>query len=236
MHFGDVEVRGMICGLGELEKMITKMFFECGNCGAMNELQTYSRPRFPYEVDYTNSTKVTRCINCNKKFGNKYDVWVKNAVNIELQDLNNFNDLERLSVVLFDDDTKNISIGEQVVISGSIEKIRKRDKILPFLFADPTELEKTETISKNNIRNHNTNDSNRSDRSDRSDRSVGCNTSIEDSSSIKTVNSRRRFRCFYCNECHSSDQERAIHIDHVHRGKLYYPTPDDFDKRLRPNK
>jgi replicative DNA helicase Mcm len=146
MHSGDVEVRGMICGLGELEKMITNVFFECGNCGAMNELQTYSRPRFPYEVDYTNSTRVTRCINCNKKFGNKYDVKVKNAVNIELQDLDNFNDLERLSVVLLDDDTKNISIGEQVVIVGLIEKIRKRGKILPFLFATSIEYENREEL------------------------------------------------------------------------------------------
>jgi hypothetical protein len=61
--------------------------------------------------------------------------------------------------------------------------------------------------------------------------------SIEDSSSIKTVNSRRGcFGCFYCTECHSSDQERTIHIDNAHPRKLHYPTPKDFENRLRPNK
>lgn len=42
--------------------------------------------------------------------------------------------------------------------------------------------------------------------SDRSDRSVGCTTTIEDSSSIRTVNSEGGpFRCYYCSESFYSD-------------------------------
>ena len=44
-----------------------------------------------------------------------------------------------------------------------------------------------------------------------------------------------RFRCFYCNELYSNDQERVVHIDQSHPGKLYYATTEDFKNRLKPN-
>src|SRR5712692_8916545 len=78
MHKGCVKVRGMICGIGELEKMLTKEFFECGNCGVINELESYSRARFQYENDKSNSTRGRKCISCNNKSGHKYDDEVKN--------------------------------------------------------------------------------------------------------------------------------------------------------------
>jgi len=43
-----------------------------------------------------------------------------------------------------------------------------------------------------------------------------------------------RFRCFYCNEL-SNDQERVVHIEDSHPGKLYYSTAEDFKNRLKPN-
>jgi len=43
------------------------------------------------------------------------------------------------------------------------------------------------------------------------------------------------FRCFYCNEFYSSDQERVVHIEYSHPGKIYYQTPEDFENRLKPN-
>lgn len=42
----------------------------------------------------------------------------------------------------------------------------------------------------------------------------------------------KRFNCFYCDQTYSSDKERIKHIDYEHPGKLYYPTPEDFEKRL----
>ncbi len=42
----------------------------------------------------------------------------------------------------------------------------------------------------------------------------------------------KRFNCFYCDQAYSSDKERIKHIDYQHPGKLYYPTPEDFEKRL----
>jgi hypothetical protein len=44
----------------------------------------------------------------------------RNASIIELQDQEKFDDLERLQVILFDDDTNDIRAGEQVLVFGSI--------------------------------------------------------------------------------------------------------------------
>jgi len=41
-----------------------------------------------------------------------------------------------------------------------------------------------------------------------------------------------KFSCFYCSQTYSSDKERIKHIGYEHPGKLYYPTPEDFEKRL----
>jgi hypothetical protein len=42
----------------------------------------------------------------------------------------------------------------------------------------------------------------------------------------------KKFNCFYCSHSYSSDKERIKHVDSEHPGKLYYPTPEDFEKRL----
>jgi hypothetical protein len=47
---------------------------------------------------------------------------------------------------------------------------------------------------------------------------------------VSTAN--KSHKCFYCSEVYSNDQERVIHIDNAHPGKLYYPTPEDFENRL----
>jgi hypothetical protein len=38
--------------------------------------------------------------------------------------------------------------------------------------------------------------------------------------------------CFYCSQDYPDDKERVKHIDYEHPGKLYYPMPEDFEKRL----
>jgi hypothetical protein len=89
-------------------------------------------------------------------------------------------------------------------------------------------------ITKHNIRNHDADDSGRSDRSDRS---VGYNTFIEDSSSIRTLNSiGGRFGCYCCSESFYSDLERLTHREQEHPAKLNYPTAEDFENRLNSNR
>jgi hypothetical protein len=40
------------------------------------------------------------------------------------------------------------------------------------------------------------------------------------------------FKCFYCSQVCSSNNDRVLHIENEHQGKLYYPTPEDFENRL----
>jgi hypothetical protein len=42
----------------------------------------------------------------------------------------------------------------------------------------------------------------------------------------------KKFNCFYCSQAYSSDKERVKHVDYEHPGKMYYPTQEDFEKRL----
>ena len=42
----------------------------------------------------------------------------------------------------------------------------------------------------------------------------------------------KRCICFYCNQAYLSDIERVQHIAAEHRGKIHYPTPEDFEKHL----
>ncbi len=53
----------------------------------------------------------------------------RNASIIELQDQEKFDDLERLQVILFDDDTRDVRAGEQVLVTGQIyfERFSKTD-------------------------------------------------------------------------------------------------------------
>jgi hypothetical protein len=49
---------------------------------------------------------------------------------------------------------------------------------------------------------------------------------------IECAGPNKTIKCFYCCEYHSSDVDRAKHIESKHQGKLYYPTAEDFRNRL----
>ena len=42
----------------------------------------------------------------------------------------------------------------------------------------------------------------------------------------------KTFNCFYCNHAYPDDKERVKHIDAEHPSKMYYPTQEDFERRL----
>ncbi len=42
----------------------------------------------------------------------------------------------------------------------------------------------------------------------------------------------KRFNCFYCDQSYSCDKKRIKHIGYEYSDKLYYQTPEDFQKRL----
>jgi hypothetical protein len=49
---------------------------------------------------------------------------------------------------------------------------------------------------------------------------------------IECTGSNKKFKCFYCCDYYSSDEERVKHIESKHQGNLFYPTPEDFRNRL----
>jgi DNA replicative helicase MCM subunit Mcm2 (Cdc46/Mcm family) len=86
---------------------------------------------------------------CNS-FGHEPYEEVTSALRIELQDTETFNELERLQIVLLADCTKNVSIGEQVIVTGTIQKVRVKDKLLTYVFVglDPTNVNAIEYVNK----------------------------------------------------------------------------------------
>ena len=55
---------------------------------------------------------------------------------IELQETNTFDDLDRLSVFLFDEDTIGIKVGENVEIIGEIKILENNFKYFPYLYCE----------------------------------------------------------------------------------------------------
>jgi replicative DNA helicase Mcm len=140
LHSGFVKVTGMITSLSQLYKMITSSRYNCINCD-YQDTTTYEKPLL-----IPNKELKKRCPSCHETFEISHDFI--NAVTVELQDTDTFSEIERLPVVLFDNDTKNIHVGERVIVSGNIHVILRKGKpFLPFLYANSIEYESREEIS-----------------------------------------------------------------------------------------
>jgi hypothetical protein len=50
------------------------------------------------------------------------------------------------------------------------------------------------------------------------------------------LNQLKEFKCLYGDQLCLDYKERDTHIDAEHPGKLYYPTPADFENRLDPHR
>ena len=57
-----------------------------------------------------------------------------------------------------------------------------------------------------------------------------CDACDDSGKPLETQN--KSFKCFYCDKLCPSNKERIAHIDHDHQGRVYYPTPQDFENRL----
>jgi hypothetical protein len=42
----------------------------------------------------------------------------------------------------------------------------------------------------------------------------------------------KNLNCFYCSQSYPDDKERFKHIGIEHPGKMFWPTPEDFENRL----
>jgi DNA replicative helicase MCM subunit Mcm2 (Cdc46/Mcm family) len=127
---GIYAVTGTIIGVSILSKTISKISTYCEKCGITDEVIFN-----PIPISNIKSIK-ENCKSCGRhiQFYNIKPLDHKNTVTIELQDTNSFDDLDRLSVFLFDQDTIGIMIGENVEIVGEIRIIEKGFIYLPYLY------------------------------------------------------------------------------------------------------
>jgi replicative DNA helicase Mcm len=149
-HFGRKRVKGMIISLSKLYKMISKVEFYCDTCQKLVEFDI-SPPSFII------SNIEKRCDKCNKFTKNSLNFEYTNAITVELQDIDTFNDTDRLLAILFDNDTEGIKVGENVVITGNIEVIDNSDnsnsnnirkkKLATYLYAESIQYLNRENIS-----------------------------------------------------------------------------------------
>lgn len=144
-HTGRFRVKGTITSLSKLFKMISGFKGHCHNCDEFNEIV------FPEPVSNIKSED-RKCANPNcQRLIENADYNYCNAVNVELQDLEQFNDLERLPVFLFDKDTENIRVGENIIVKGQLRvdestKAKAR-KLFPCFYAKSIQYDKNDKIS-----------------------------------------------------------------------------------------
>jgi DNA replicative helicase MCM subunit Mcm2 (Cdc46/Mcm family) len=138
-HEGIIRVKGMINGLGVVEKMYKAAGLRCGECDSINVKFDYtnSRPRFADEIPRIHVSEM-RC-ECQSELDEPpfcHESWDDpvNASKIILTDTEAYSELESLNVILLDDYTRNVQTGEQVIVTGSLQKITVRGKTLPYLF------------------------------------------------------------------------------------------------------
>ena len=117
-HYGT----GLLSTLGGLYKMIRGQIVKCREC---NSTKTIIFPHPVAYSDYT-SARYFAAGSCRVYFNSFFcegrvkstPIYV-NAVNVELTDINSLQDLDKLRLILFEDDTKEVDIGESVTVLGT---------------------------------------------------------------------------------------------------------------------
>lgn len=124
---GHVKVTGRLVGQSPIYNRISAINRKCSNtnCGYESRLDYTNKPKFKSGIKEFDS-----CFKCDKE--NKFrslrvEYEYVTTVDIELQDPDKFNEIERLNAHLFETDTENIILGETVTISGSLYVVRKND-------------------------------------------------------------------------------------------------------------
>ena len=131
-EYEKIKVRGRITSISRLFKMISGLKFYCDNCTTLTEQV------FPFPV-FVIRNGGEKCSHCNNFVKNVNASFIS-TVAVEIQDLESFNDLERLSVFLFNEATENVRVGETVIIEGKniidANNRGKSKRIIPYFYAD----------------------------------------------------------------------------------------------------
>jgi DNA replicative helicase MCM subunit Mcm2 (Cdc46/Mcm family) len=140
---GYLQVDGSIVGISPVYNMVKSVSPTCFQCGYSKHIK-YPWPRYK-----ANLREITKCPGCKTNTIILTSNYVS-VVDIELQDSDTFNDLERLWVKLFEGNTKDIAANETVSIIGNVHVIRRNDnpgnKAETVLFADSIEYPKKQEV------------------------------------------------------------------------------------------
>lgn len=121
LNSGKVKIRGTIVTLSEPFKMIEAYSISC-SCGD-NKHKVLEHPIF--KMPFVPSSE-SICNVC--KFKMVIQPKYVNALSMELQDVEKFNDMEKVNCILLDPDSRNVRIGEKVVVTGLINVLPKNQK------------------------------------------------------------------------------------------------------------
>ena len=131
-HRGRYRINGTITGISRPFNMISKLTFYCDDCHKLTDLDL-AYPFFnPSDILKKYDLK---CYQCKRYTKNGLNPEFKNAVIIEVQDIETFNDMDRLPVFLFDNDTEGIGVGETVAIVGNI-RVLEGKRYFNYLYAE----------------------------------------------------------------------------------------------------
>jgi len=73
---------------------------------------------------------------------------------VELQGKRIFSEIEKLLCILFDENTKNIRVGERVIVSGEIHIVTRNKKSISCLYSSSIEYENSSVQSNDRFRSN----------------------------------------------------------------------------------
>ena len=139
---GHVEVKGQIATVSSVYNMVSAVTTKCLNCKVESRKDYSKKPKYVPPED-----KNSKCINCNERGFDVTPEWVS-VVDIELQDTEKFNDIERLYVKLFEGHTNDVRAGEIVSIVGNLDVAKKNEshggKYITILYSESIEYTRRE--------------------------------------------------------------------------------------------
>jgi DNA replicative helicase MCM subunit Mcm2 (Cdc46/Mcm family) len=119
---GCISVKGQLIGQSSVYNMISAAVVDCDSCAYHRRVDCSEKPVFQSPV-----RNLHKCPDCGESLAVKASCEYVSTVDIELQDPDKFNEIERLSVRLFEKNTENIIVGEIVTITGNLHVVRKND-------------------------------------------------------------------------------------------------------------
>ncbi len=146
---GKHQVKGTITSISKPFKMVMVIHFYCNHC---KKIQDFIFPLPVFEIP---QHFIPICKNCKKLGENRLfkPVYI-NAMSIEIQDSEIFNDLEMLPGFLFNQNTEGIRVGETVIVKGIINILNIKKRHFAYFYTESIQYLNREdfTLTESDIR------------------------------------------------------------------------------------